>query len=308
MKSATYFIFIALSAVILASCKSKTAGPATPAARPKVSVKTTTVQTGNIEDQVQLNGKTVFLKKNAVAAPTTGFLKKVLVQYGDVVHRNDLLFEIQTKENKALENSGLDSELAPLQNGNIRVFSPSDGVVGEMNINSPGMFVTEGGALCTIVEYRQMMVQVNVPFGDRSWIKPGKTCRVLLSDSSSIDGSIVKIMPVINQTSQTQDVFVRVRGNRAVPENLNVLVTFVRENHQKALLIPRAALLTNETQEQFWVMKILNDSIAVKVPISKGIENGNIIEILSPKITVNDMIISEGAYGLPDSAIVKVVK
>lgn len=308
MKTTITLLIIALSLSVFVSCKSKKADTLPDAVDPKVSVKTTSVINGNINDLIRLNGKTIFLKKNAVIASIPGYLKKVYVQYGDVVHTNDLLFEIQTKENKALENSGLDPSLLSTKTGVIRVLAPSDGIISELNINSSGMYVAEGSPLCTILENKNIMVQVNVPYEYNQWIKMNKGCKILLPDSTLLDGTVYKIMPLINETSQTQNVLIKVRSNRQVPENLNVIVQFVKSSHSKAMLIPKEALLTNEVQQEFWVMKILHDSIAIKVPVKKGFENRGMVEVLSPEISVSDPVIIDGAYGLPDSTIVKVVK
>ncbi len=308
MKSASNLLFIILFLTVVVSCSSKQSETASDTTSPKVSVKTTAIINGSIDDIISLNGKSVFLKKNVVLSSIQGYLKKVYIQYGDMVHKNDLLFEIQTKENKALENSGLDPELSTSKNGIIRVLAPADGIISELNVNSAGIFISEGGQLCTIVENKNMMVQVNVPYEYNKWIKINKACKIVLPDSTFIDGSVYKIMPVINETSQTQNVLIKVRSNRQVPENLNVIVRFVKMHHATALLIPKAALLTNEVQKEFWVMKILHDSIARKVPVKKGFENNRMVEILSANIAVNDPVIIEGAYGLQDSTIIKVVK
>lgn len=308
MKSATSLLFIVLFLTVFISCKSKKTETVTNIIEPKVSVKTTTVINGSIDDLISLNGKTVFLKKNAVISSITGYLKKIYVQYGDIVHKNEILFEIQTKENKALENSDLDPELTSSKNGIIRVLAPSDGIISDLNINSSGMFVTEGGQLCTIVENKEMMVQVNVPYQYNQWIKINKACKIVLPDSTFLDGNIYKIMPVINETSQTQNVLIKVQNNRQVPENMNVIIRFVKSSHSKAMLIPKKALLTDEIQHEFWVMKILHDSIAIKVPVKKGFENNRMVEVLSLNLSLNDPVIIEGAYGLSDSTIVKVVK
>jgi hypothetical protein len=53
-------------------------------------------------------------------------------------------------------------------------------------------------------------------------------------------------------------------------------------------------------------MKVIMDSIAIKIPVIRGIENDSLSEIISPLLRKNDLIISEGAYGLPDSTIVKI--
>lgn len=308
MKSAVHFILITFLLRFFVSCKSKTIDTTINTDAPKVAVKTTTVTYGEIDDIVSLNGKTVFLKKDAVISSITGYVKKVNVQYGDEVHKNDLLFEIQTKENRALENSGLVQELASLKSGIVSILAPSDGIISDLNANSTGMFVAEGAQLCTIVANKEITVLVNVPYQYNKWIKINKACKIILPDSTFLDGNIVKIMPLINAVTQTQDVLIKVRDNRQVPENLNVIVQFVRSSHSNAMLIPKEALLTNEAQQAFWVMKILHDSLAINVPVKKGFENNRMVEIFSPDISVNDTLISEGAYGLPDSTIVKVVK
>lgn len=308
MKSTTSLLFIALILTVFISCKSKKIEKVPDAVDPKVSVKTSSVLNGSIDDLISLNGKTVFLKQNVVISSIPGYLKKVYVQYGDVVYINDILFEIQTKENKALENSGLDPGLSSSNNGIIRILAPSDGIISELNINSSGMYVAEGSQLCTIVENKDMVVRVNVPFEVNQWIKINKECKILLPDSTLLDGNVYKIMPLINETSQTQNVLIKVRSNWPVPENLNVIVQFIRLSHLKAMLIQKEALLTNEMQQEFWVMKIISDSLAVKVPVKKGFETNRMVEVLSPDISIGDPVIIEGAYGLPDSTIVKVVK
>jgi multidrug efflux pump subunit AcrA (membrane-fusion protein) len=290
------------------SCRIKKTEIPENTANQKIPVKTTTVLNGSIDEIISLNGKSVFLKKNAVISSIPGYLKEVCIQYGDMVKKNDLLFEIQTKENKALENSGLDPAISSSKSGIIRVVAPSDGIISDLNINSTGMYVSEGSQLCTIVENTEMRVQVNVPFKYNRWLKINMECRIVLPDSTFLDGNIYKIMPLINETSQTQIILIKVRSNRQVPENLNVIVQFVGLNHSKALLIPKKALLTNETQQEFWVMKILHDSIAVKVPVKTGIENTRMVEVISKDISINDPVIIEGAYGLPDGAVVKIVK
>ncbi|MGZ4000102.1 MAG: hypothetical protein ACXVIY_05715, partial [Mucilaginibacter sp.] len=66
--------------------------------------------------------------------------------------------------------------------------------------------------------------------------------------------------------------------------------------------------LANETQTEFWVMKMINATTAVKVPVTKGIESGDRVEILSPKFSPQDKIIVTGNYGLTDTAKVKIAQ
>ena len=53
-------------------------------------------------------------------------------------------------------------------------------------------------------------------------------------------------------------------------------------------------------------MKLINDSIAVKTPIKKGIVTDQRVEILEPGFTGADRILLKGNYGLPDTALVRI--
>jgi hypothetical protein len=60
--------------------------------------------------------------------------------------------------------------------------------------------------------------------------------------------------------------------------------------------------------DNFWVMKLINDSTAVRVPVTKGISSDDIIEIVSPLFNLTDRIINSGQYGLADTAFVTINK
>src|SRR5678815_96990 len=72
-------------------------------------------------------------------------------------------------------------------------------------------------------------------------------------------------------------------------------------------MLPKAAVLSNEEQTEFWIMKLLNDSVAVKTGIQKGIESGGNIQVISPPLGDSDRIILTGNYGLSDTAKIKAV-
>jgi hypothetical protein len=281
---------------MLPSCKQQRTGQEVQT--PLISVKTTPVKLGTIEDYISLNGKTIYLKKNRIVAPISAYVTKVNVQYGDIVRKGDVLFELQTKESKALSNNTAD----------IKVLALSGGTISEQIINQAGAYLVEGDLLCIIVENKDLMVQVNVPYEYNSLLSTGTNCKILLPDHTSFSSTIAKILPAISQTDQTQTVFLKPNTARKLPENLNLTVQFILNTHSRSFLIHKEAVMTNEKQSDFWLMKLVNDSMAVKVPVQKGIDNDSLVEILSSELNINDLIITEGAYGLPDSSLVQVIK
>lgn len=295
MRNITLFITFILLTLSLSFCTKKAATEADQS--PIVSVKATHVQFGDIENTVSLNGKTIFLKKNSVASPISGYILKMHVKFGDKVQKNNVLFEIQTKENKALENT---------DSGIIKVLAPANGTINSLSVNETGGYVMEGAELCSIIENKNLMVQVNVPFEFNSLAKPGRKCKLFLADNTSFDGRIFQVLPNVDEANQTQQVLIKPNTNRALPENLNLTVQLVNLRHNHTCLVPNDAVMTNETQTDFWVMKIVNDKMALKIPVKKGITNDSWTEILSSNLTKNDLVITDGAYGLNDSTEVKI--
>jgi len=269
---------------------------------PVVSVKTSPVTSGEIENSLSFNGKTIYLRKNLVVSPISGYVSKMSVKFGDAVKKGELLFEIQTKENKALESSNAGNM------GIIKVVSPSNGVISTLNITASGAYIVEGGARCTVSESNYVMIQLNLPFEFNSLVKTGTRCMLVLDENTKFEGIVYQILPTVDEANQTQQILIKPVTNKKLPENLNLAVEILKAKHNSSCLIPRDAVMTNETQSKFWVMKVVNNKLAVKVPFTKGIENDNMVEALSSGLTDADRVITEGAYGLNDSTVIKVVK
>jgi len=300
MRNISLIFSICIISFVLYSCSKKEAKEEEQT--PVVTVKTSPVTFGGIDNKLSFNGKTIYLKKNLVVSPIAGYIQKMFVKFGDTVKKGQLLFEIQTKENKALQGSNEGNV------GIIHIFSPSNGVISTLNIAASGAYAVEGASLCTIAESNDVMVQLNLPFEFNSLVKKGTKCTLILGEDTKFEGTVYQILPTVDEANQTQQILIKPQTNKKLPENLNLAVEILKARHSNSCLIPRNAVMTNETQTDFWVMKVVNKNLAIKVPITKGIENDNVVEALSSGLTNSDVVISEGAYGLNDSTVVKVIK
>ena len=106
----------------------------------------------------------------------------------------------------------------------------------------------------------------------------------------------------------TQKYFIKLNQTYNIPDSLNVIVKTPYKTFKDATVIPKSSLLTNVTEDNFWIMKLINDTTALRVDIQKGVENDSLVQILSPKLSTEDRIVKTGAYGLPDTAKVEIVK
>lgn len=303
MKNTSLLLLLTTFLTLLFSCKSKPTENSAEIVVPKAAVTTTSPINGKIEDKITLNGKTVYLKSNAVVAPISGYLIAVNIKLGDNIQENSVLFEIETRENRALQQSGNESGL-----GKIKVKATASGMINEPITLGVGAYVTEGSPLCNLVDVNDLLVAVNVPYEFHDLAKIGTNCQLFLPDHSQIDGAVFQIRPIIDEASQTQQILIKPKGKRQLPENLNLTATFQKSGSGETLLLPKKAILTNETQTEFWVMRVVQDSIAVIVPIEMGIRNDSLVEIISADLKISDLIILEGAYGLEDSSLVNIVR
>ena len=111
----------------------------------------------------------------------------------------------------------------------------------------------------------------------------------------------------MDPASQTQNIILRVNATHPIPENLIAKVRVVKTAKENTNSVPKSAVLSDETQDEFWVMKMIDNTTAVKVPVKKGIEIADKVEIISPLFSPHDKILITGNYGLPDTAKVKIV-
>ena len=112
----------------------------------------------------------------------------------------------------------------------------------------------------------------------------------------------------MNVTAQTQTILAKSNVNLFLPENMMVKVNIIKGTQSKKQVLPKSCVLSDEMMKDFWVMKLINDSTAIKIPVTVGNKNSERIEIVSPKFEATDKIINKGNYGLPDTALVSILK
>ena len=95
---------------------------------------------------------------------------------------------------------------------------------------------------------------------------------------------------------------IKVNSDKLIPENLIAKVQIVKHQTPNATVVDKAAVLSNEEQTEFWIMKLLGDTMAIKTNIKKGLENGSEVQVMEPALSDSDQIVLTGNYGLSDTA------
>lgn len=268
-------------------------------------VTVTTPVTEDLQDIVELNATSSYLLKTPVRSNSNGYLQKVYAVPGKYVTTGQVLFVIRTKESESLGNtiSGLDSSLH--FDGLIHIKSPGSGYISSLAYRE-GNYVQDGEQLAIISDSKSFVFLLSLPYELKPFIPADKKVILKLPDSTQLTGYLDMPMPVLDSTSQTLSYQIKVNSN--LPENLIAKVALVKSIRPHTVTLPKSAVLSDEMQSSFWIMKLIDSSTAVKVLITKGMETAAAIEILTPVLSASDKIILTGNYGLSDTAKVTITQ
>jgi multidrug efflux pump subunit AcrA (membrane-fusion protein) len=296
------FLIILFFSLIIISCHNGSAGNADEApSEIRTPVTVTSVSYDSLEDYIELNATSSFLQKSYVKSNLTGYVKNVYIKVNDFVNSGQHLFVLKTKEAEAIGNAV--NKLNPdfKFSGTNIITANTHGYIAELN-HQPGDYVQDGEQLAVITDSGSFVFVMNVPYEDKPYITIGKKVEITLPDKERLIGTVSSAMPMIDSVSQTQSFSIKVSAMHSIPQNLIAKAKIVKVLKTATPTLPKASVLSDETQTQFWVMKMINDSTAIKVPVKTGLASGDKIEIDSPQFSPQDKILLTGNYGLADTA------
>ena len=292
---------------MISSCKSKVSEQEEQEPEARTPVTVTFISNEPMVEYIELNATSAFLQKWPVRANATGYLQTANVQLNKYVNSGQFLYTIKTKEAQSIGNTIniLDSTLR--FSGINSISASTNGFISQID-HQPGDYVLDGEQLAVITDTKSFVFLLQMPYELRPYIINKKSLEMVLPDGEKLNGIISGNLPVMDAGSQTQNIVLKVNPSHPIPENLIAKVRVIKSSKSNTTSLPKACLLTDETQSNFWVMKITDSSIAVKVPVKKGIETTDKVEILSPSFTIKDKILLTGNYGLADTAKVQIIQ
>jgi len=301
-------LYILILGAILSSCQSKKTEETIIEEEQETitPVTVTSLATEPMVEYIELNATSAFLQQGFVKASANGYVQSVNAQVGKMVSAQQRVFVLKTKEAQSIGNSinALDSTFKFF--GIINIKAGTTGYISEIN-HEPGDYVQEGEQLAVINDVNSFVFILNLPYEFRQYIINKDYVELLLPDGKKMMARISSAMPIVDSASQTQNIILKV-NEKDLPINLIGKVRVIKTEKANAVSLPKQSVLSDETQTNFWVMKLIDDSTAAKVPVTKGLEINDRIEIISPKFLTSDKFLLTGNYGLADTARIKIVE
>ena len=304
-KISLYFLILG---AILGSCQSKKTEETIIEEEQETTtpVTVTSIVTETMDEYIELNATSTFLQQGFVKASANGYVQAVNAQVGKMVSSQQKVFVLKTKEAQSIGNAinALDSTFKFF--GIINIKAGTTGYVSEIN-HEPGDYVQEGEQLAVINDVNSFVFILNLPYELRQYVINKDFVELLLPDGKKMMARISSAMPIVDSASQTQNIILKV-NEKNLPINLIGKVRIIKTEKANAISLPKQSVLSDETQTNFWVMKLIDDSTAAKVPVTKGLEINDRVEILSPKFLTSDKFLLTGNYGLADTARIRIVE
>ena len=304
-----YLLLVLFLSVLLLRCgSSATTDTSTEQAqadppRPKTPVDVTTVESDTFRVEKTFRGMTYYLTSGDIKSPIAGYVTKVYVKIGDQLRKGAPLFGLETKEAYALGGKSYLNDPTLKNIGQLTIRAPEAGLVTLVQAEERE-YVQDGAVLASFSAPDMFVFLIEVPAEQDSAVHVGSACQIKLPNGRTIRGRISRTLAIADSLSQTERFVVRPDRPMVLPARLQLNITFTNQEHLHAQSLPKEAVLANELQTEFWVMKLTNDTTAVRVPVKTGIQRDDRIEILSPRFAPNDRIISKGGYALADTASV----
>lgn len=269
-------------------------------------VTITTPDTTTLKEEITLNAVSAYLLKTDIKANINGYITQSTIQAGSKIHRGQTIFVLETKEARSLGNTINQLDPSFKFSGINRIKSPVEGYVTMLNHQS-GDYVQDGETLAGIAAKNSFGFVLNLPYEYHQLLNSNRKITIELPDGTLLNGYAAQVMPSVDSIAQTQRIWIKTPDAKNIPENLIAKVQLVKKASTHLSLL-KAAIFSDENQQNFWVMKLSNDSTAIKVPVQKGLENDSLVEIISPAFSVTDSFVLQGGYGLGDTAKIAVQK
>jgi RND family efflux transporter MFP subunit len=211
--------------------------------------------------------------------------------------------QAEAEADLAQATGALDAATSLSQRSVVRATFP--GVVSK-RFHNPGDFVEASAAdpVLGVIDPTRLQVIASVPVADLSRVVVGHAAEVRAPGQDEGEAAKVLTKAVkVDAASATGDVRIAFARRTALTAGTRVEVEIVGEERKNVVVIPAAAIVSEEGE--VFVMVAGPDNKAHKYPVAIGLSTRTLVEITSG-VKAGDRVIVRGQDGLPEGATVAV--
>jgi RND family efflux transporter MFP subunit len=162
--------------------------------------------------------------------------------------------------------------------------------------------------LLTVMDLSQVIAKAHIPQSDALQLHKGDAATISLAGlEKPINGKVSLISPALDPNSTTVEVWVQaLNPDQLLRPGTTAQIAITAQTIKDALVVPSAALL-NAKGDAAQVMVVDSQNQASSRDVKTGIQTGQQVQIVSG-LKPGEVVVTEGAYGLPDKTKVKIEK
>ena len=203
---------------------------------------------------------------------------------------------------------------AKVQRSLLRIQAPLTGTVVRIRVN-PGEAVDLTTVLAELADLDRLVVEGSVPAAGLRSVAAGMRVEVRFGAeepksgepaSSVLLGKVAFVGLDIDQKSDSGLVRVSLPAKSALPLGQFVRLRIVVEEHKDHLVVPKESVVINPEGKSV-VVGFLGEKAIMK-EVRVGLREGELVEIEGEELDEGDAVVTQGAYGLPGEAKVRILK
>ncbi len=144
-----------------------------------------------------------------------------------------------------------------------------------------GAAVNDGTAVYDIADLDPLYVDVQVPERQVAQLAAGQTVRLMTDEeASSGEAAIERIAPAVDPSTGTVKVTLAVRRAGGLRPGSFVRVGIVTDTHENTLVVPRSALVAEGRRWHLFRIKDDDENHVELIEVTRGFEEADLVEIL----------------------------
>ena len=216
------------------------------------------------------------------------------------------LRELKNAE-RALIDARYAYENAKLQLEKLRVRAPFDGLITQLTYYTPGVLLNVNQPIAEVMDYSEMLAEVEFPARELSRIKEGQKVRVTQYNlpGDTLIGVINQVDPALDQNSRSFSAKVILDNqNLKLRPGMFVKLETVVASKDSTIVIPKEIIISRRSGKTVF---IVDKGAAFQRTISTGLENDNFVEV-TEGLKKGDRLVIKGFETLRHRSKVKIVR
>ena len=215
------------------------------------------------------------------------------------LHEQGLVSALQMAEQDTrLSNAEAEARAAELQESKSRLTAPITGVVTSVTTSPDGELVADGQTLAEIMEFSNLIVDLDLGSGEILDVQAGQPVRVSVPGTSLVvEGAVARTAPAIDPRTRTFRVEVALpNGDRRMRPGMFVRAEIVLEAHEGVLIVPAAAIVMRDGSPSVFVIEAQQ---ALQRAVTIGLATEESAEI-TEGVTEGQQVVVSGQETLDD--------